>query len=131
MKKIFFVGLLSIISMCTVAQTNREKKELIQKLLDVDVCQEFYNAVEIDGVQRLCIFDNGIIPSNLSVEKFGNPVVFYSIEELFFRNIDKYLHFQLFTHSETGAKIVFKYNSNSPNVELEFEKINGEWLLAK
>jgi len=131
MKNIFFIGLLSIISICTVAQTNYDNQEIIQKLLDLNEFQEYYNAVEIDGVKRLCILDNGILPLGLSVEKFGNPVLFYNIEELFFRNIDKYLDFKTFIVSESSARIIFKYNSKNPFVEVEFEHIEGEWVFSK
>ena len=110
-------------------QVNKESQSLIQMCIDLDDLQQYYHKDKVEERKPLIIFNNGIVPANLSLVKFGESVQFMTREGLFFNNIKAYLDFAKFEISSSKADIEFHYQIEGLTVLLTFEKNDGKWVI--
>lgn len=123
------IWLLLGLSNLTFGQTNEDNRIVIQMSIDLEDLQQYYHEDKVEGRKPLIIYNEGIVPSNLSLSKFGEPVQFMTKEELFFHNKQAFLDFDKFEISLTQADIEFSYKIEGLTIVLMFEKVDGKWTI--
>ena len=106
----------------TFGQTISDKQTVIQMSIDLPSLQPYYVQVPV-----LIIADNGVVPTNLNLAKFGEPVEFMPKHVLFFHSKTQFLEFEKFDITTTEAEVVFRYAVKGLTVSLMFEKQDGNW----
>lgn len=130
MKPLLLIGLFLGLTIFTYGQTMEDKQSVIQMSIDLVDLQPYYRADKIKGRKPLVISDNGIVPANLKLTKFGEPVEFMTKEELFFNVKTEYLDFEKFEISPTQADVEFQYNVEGLTIRLTFEKSDDNWVIG-
>ena len=126
MKRIKLIGLLLLVKSFALAQTVEDQQDVIQLSIDLPSLNSYYV-----NEKPLIIADEGVIPSHLTLTKFGEPVDFISIQDLFFIGEQAFLDFDEFEISPTQAKVVFRYPIKKLTIRLIIEKRDGEWSLIE
>ncbi len=82
------------------------------------------------GVPVLVITGEGVLPDNLDIHWFGEPVLQMSKEEISAQNIDAYLVFEHIIFNELVVDVTYLYYSSQPVKDLSFRfaKVNGVWV---
>lgn len=127
MKKLTFIVFVLGLTMVTYGQSNQDKQDIIQKCIDLAELQKYYHDLEVDGKKQLFIADNGIVPTDLNLVKFGNPVIFLKMEDMFFRNIKNHINFYKFSIDLARADVEFHYGIEGLNIQFKFCKEDGVW----
>ncbi len=128
MRKLLFILFLSFFAFQSRAQSNLDKKQIIQACIDLEDLQPYYH-IEEEGRKPLIIFDNGVIPNTLKLLKFEESVVFATTAALFTYGKVAYLQFSKFTITKDKAEVIFKYHVEGITVKVIFEKIGGTWVV--
>lgn len=81
------------------------------------------------GVPVLVITGEGVLPDNLDIHWFGEPVLQLSMEEISAQNIDAYLVFEHIIFNEQLVDVTYLYYSSQPvqDLSFRFEKVDGVW----
>jgi hypothetical protein len=122
---LLFVGLTNLM----FGQTLEDKQTVIQMSIDLDELQQYYHSDKIEERKPLIIFNNGTVPANLRLTKFGDEVMFMLEKELFFYNKQAFLDFDKCEIEPTQADIIFRYDIEGLTVKLTFEKIDNNWTI--
>lgn len=126
MMRLTFIGFLFLLSNTIFGQTMEDQQTVIQMSIDLPSLQPYY-VVE----PPLVIMDNGVVPANLSLAKFGEPVEFMQKQDLFFHNKKAFFDFEKFDITPSHAEVVFRYSVKGLTVTLMFEKLDGNWSVEK
>lgn len=126
MKRLSLLGLLFLLTNLTFGQTIADKQTVIQMSIDLPSLQPYY-VVE----PPLVITDDGVVPANLTLTKFGESVEFMQKQDLFFHNNRAFLDFEKFDITPTHAEVVFRYSIKGLTITLMFEKLDGNWSIEK
>jgi hypothetical protein len=129
MKKITFIVLLTISTFTAYAQTREDMQTVLQICIDLDDLQKYYHKQLVEGKHHLVIRDDGIVPAYLQVEKFGNPVLFLSLEQLFFWDIRDPLIFRKFKIGKDTAELEFECGGIKDVIKISFSKSNNDWIV--
>lgn len=129
MKKIAFIALLTFSTFIAYAQSREDMQTVLQQCLNLDDLQKYYHKQLVDGKRHLVIRDDAIVPAYLQVEKFGNPVLFLSIEQLFFWDIRTSLRFSKFEVTNNTAEIEFECGGIKDVIKISFSKSNNDWIV--
>jgi hypothetical protein len=97
--------------------------------IDLDELQQYYHVNKDEGRKPLIIYNDGTVPNNLTLTKFGEPVKFMTIAELFFYNKQAYLDFERFEITSNSADIEFHYNIEGLTIKLTLEKVDDNWTI--
>lgn len=124
MIRLTLIGLLFLLTSLTFGQTPKDKQTVIQMSIDLPSLQPYY----LDE-KPLVIANDGVVPANLILTKFGEPVEFLLKPELFFLSKKSFLDFEKFEITPTQAEIVFQYAVKGLTVGLIFEKVGGDWSI--
>lgn len=119
---------LLIFSSSGSAQTIEDKTILLQKCIDLEEIQNLYKFEEGDKKQ-LIFHNNGVVPTNLKLFKFGEPVLFLDKEDLFFSKIKEQGYFSKFELDDSNA--IIEYLINGVKIKLIFDKIDQYWIESK
>ncbi len=84
MKNLFLMVAFVGLSFVSFAQSKTEIERIIQMSIDIDELQPYYRP-EQENRKPLRIADNGVISSDLKLEKFGEPVQFMENEKFVFQ----------------------------------------------
>jgi hypothetical protein len=106
-----------------------DKQEIVQQCIDLELLQLYYHETEVEGRIPLVILDNGIIPADLKLTKFGQSVLFMRKEDIFNKNIKAFLSFDEFIITTNSAKIRFRYDIEGVRVNVEMEKKDSKWII--
>lgn len=128
MKNLFFIVAFLWLTTLSVAQSETDIQTVIQMSIDIEELQPYFHP-EKEGRNPLVIEANGVISSDLELVKFGVPVQFMQMKDLFFNNLDAFLEFDTFEISSTTATVLFRYYVEGIKIGLTFEKIDGEWMI--
>jgi hypothetical protein len=131
MNKIAFIILLSVTTSIVFAQSREDMQKILQICIDQDDLQKYYHKQTVEGKQHLVIRDDGIVPAYLQVEKFGNPVLFLSLEQLFFWDIRDPLIFRKFNIAKDTANLEFECSGIKDVIKISFTKSNDGWLVKE
>ena len=131
MKKIAFIILLSVTTSIAFAQSREDMQTVLQICIDQDDLQKYFHKQLVDGKHHLVIRDDGIVPAYLQVEKFGNPVLFISLERLFFFDIKDPLIFRKFNLTENTADLEFECGGIKDVITISLTKINDGWIVKE
>jgi len=71
------------------------------------------------------------VPACLEVEKFGNPVLFMSLEPLFFFDIKDPLIFRKFNLTENTADLEFECGEIKDMITISFTKSDDVWIVKE
>ena|SRR5690606_15579046 len=107
-------------------QTIEDKQTVIQMSIDLIDLQQYFH---VDKDDPLIILDDGIVPIDLKLIKFGEPVQFLEKPDLFFRNEKAYLDFDKFEISPDHAYVIFHYDIEGLTINLTFEKLDNNWTI--
>lgn len=129
MKQLIVILLLFQAIVSVNAQTIGDKSEVIQKCLDLDSLQTYLVDIKKDS-SSLFIMNNGVLPKNIKLNKFGKPVVFINIEVAHMRNVWA-MTFMEFEISNTNAKVVFYYSEPRIETTVILEKKDEHWIIKK
>ena len=131
MKKIAFIILLSVTTSIAFAQSREDMQSVLQICIDQADLQKYYHKQTVEGKQHLIIRDDGIVPAYLQVEKFGNPVLYMPVEELFFYEFDDHLIFRKFDVTENNANIEFECGEIKDVITISLTKSNDGWIVKE
>ena len=131
MKKFAFIILLSVTTSIAFAQSREDMQTVLQICIDQDDLQKYFHKQLVDGKHHLVIRDDGIVPAYLQVEKFGNPILFLSLEQLFFWNIRDPLIFRKFNIAKETADLEFECGEIKDVVTISFTKVNDGWIVKE
>lgn len=129
MTRVTFIGLLIGLTTLAFGQTINDRQTVIQMSIDLDELQKYYHVDKDEGRKPLIIYNDGIVPSNLTLTKFGKPVQFMTKEDLFFHDEQAYLDFEKFEISPTNADIEFRYDIEGLTIRLTMEKLDDTWTI--
>jgi len=129
MTRLTIIGLLLGLTLLTNGQTIQDKQDVIQKCIDLDDLQQFYHENEVEGRKPLIIYNDGAVPTSLTLIKFGQPIQFMTKEELFFYNKLAYLDFDKCEITPTSADIVFYYDIEGLTIKVTMNKVDGNWTI--
>ena len=128
---IFIALTMTFYACVAIGQTDNDKQEILQKCIDLDELQQYYHENKVDGRKPLVIYNNGVVPTNINLTKFGVKVEFMNMEELFFYNKQAYLDFDKFEISSNEAVIQFHYAIEGLTVKIKLEKESDKWIIKK
>lgn len=130
MKTIFLILMAFLAYSGTItAQTEEDKKIILQKCIDLPQLQEYYH-VDIHPERiPLIIENNGKVPV-VSLSKFGQSVKFLSESELEAGGKEAYLNFVRFEISGSTATIMYKYAVEGVMITVLLKKTNGNWEIT-
>ncbi len=131
MNRFIVIGIILGLSTLTFGQTNEEIQTVVQMCIDLEDFQAYYHEDEIEGRKPLIIYHDGMVPSDLTLIKFGEPVQFMTKEEIFFYNKQAYLDFDKFEISPTRADIEFRYDIEGLTISLTLKKVDGNWTIKR
>lgn len=131
MKKIAFFILISITTSLVFGQSLEDMQTVLQICIEQDDLQKYYHKQTIEGKHHLVIRDDGIVPAYLQVEKFGNPVLFLSVEQLFFWDIRDPLIFRKFKIAKDTADLEFERGEVKEVITISFTKSNDGWIVKE
>jgi hypothetical protein len=129
MIRLTVLGILFLVETRSFAQTSEDKQTVIQTCIDLAELQQYYHADSVKGRKPLIIYNNGIVPNNLKLTKFGEPVLFMTKEELFFYNNHAYLSFGKFEITPSQVDIQFHYKIEGLTIALRMKKIGDNWII--
>lgn len=117
------------------AQSYQDKQTVIQMALDLNELQQYYPETDIyinGTVSRspVRILNNGIVPANLVLHKFGERVLIMYLEQLFFEDVQELFEFDKFSISTTDAVVHFHSKVVGVKVELLYTKSDDGWLIV-
>lgn len=121
----FLLGLSSLVK----GQILEDQRTILQMCIDLDELQGYFHANEVEGRKPLIIHDGGLVPTTLTLKKFGEPVLFMTTTELFFHDKHAYLDFEKFEVSTNNADIEFRYLIEGVTVSLKLKKTDGSWVV--
>lgn len=131
MKKTALISLLLFLNAIVIGQTLQDKQSVIQKCIDLESLQQYYDNIEYDGKNLLFIVDNGVVSADIELSKFENQVLFMSKEEMFFKNIKNHIDFLSFAIDAQKAEVNFRYGIKGPTVQVKLEKKNNDWIIVE
>lgn len=131
MKKIAFFILISITTSLVFGQSLEDMQTVLQICIEQDDLQKYYHKQTIEGKHHLVIRDDGIVPAYLQVEKFGNLVLFLSVEQLFFWDIRDPLIFRKFKIAKDTADLEFERGEVKEVITISFTKSNDGWIVKE
>jgi len=131
MKKIAFIALLTFSTFIAYAQSREDMQTVLQQCLDLEDLQKYYHQQLVEGKHHLVIRDDAIVPAYLQVEKFGNPVLFLSIEKLFLWDIRTSLRFNKFEVTNDTAELEFVCGEIKVVIRISFIKSNDNWIVKE
>lgn len=110
------------------AQTDQDKKEVMQLCLDLPALQSYFHADQ-SGRLPVIIKNNGKAPQ-VSITKFEQPVVYMSTEDLEAKGTQTALEFMRFEVTAESATIMFRYNIEELMVTILLKKVKGVWTIT-
>lgn len=128
MKKLRFLSALLIITISASSQSTED----IQDILHLCFEHAEMNAEEHlndAGIPVLVITGEDVLPDNLILNWFGEPVLQLSMEEIEAQNIQAFLVFEAINFNTPGANVNFLYYSSQPvnDLSFRFQQVNGIW----
>lgn len=130
MKRLVFFGLIVALTSSLFAQTTKDQQTVAQMCIDMDDLQMYYHENEDESRKPLIIFNDGTVPADLELKKFGVSVLFMTSAELFNDGKMAYLIFDKFEVAENQATVEFRYDVEGVSVNLGLEKIAGTWMIT-
>ena len=124
MIRLTLIGILFLLTSLTFGQTMEDKQAVIQMSIDLPSLQPYYLQEK-----PLIIANDGIVPTNLALTKYGEPVAFLLKTELFFLDEKAFLDFEKFEITPTQAAVVYRYDIKGLTISLIFEKNGGNWSI--
>lgn len=129
MKQLPLILLFFLFSILAFGQTISDQEEVIQKCIDLDILQPYFQENELEGRKPLIISDNGNVRPDLKLTKFDEPVLFMTTEELFFYDKSAYLEFEKFDMDQNRATIVLNYTIEGLSIFVVFNKKDNIWQI--
>ena len=134
MKKNSIIGILLALSLQLFAQSTTDQKAVLEKVLTLIEFKKYAHTNSF-GDMELVILENGMVPNNLALSCFGNPVIFIKDEDIQSNNIQAYLKFNTIDYSSDKIVIInYEYVVTGEvkiHEKLRFEKIVSEWELKE
>ena len=110
----------------TQTTTNRDDlRHLAQLTIDLDTLEQYYHA-ELPGRKPLCIVRNDVVPDELALTKFGEPVRFVSAAEAR-KPGAACLAFSKIEIQGDAATVEFTYSIEGIRGTVTFRKASGAW----
>jgi hypothetical protein len=131
MKKTALISLSLLFCAIVTGQTLQDKQTVIQKCLDLESLQQYYDNIEYDGKKQLFIVDNGVLPVDMKLFKFENQVLFMPKKEMFFKNIKNHIDFLSFAIDAQKAEVNFRYGIKGPSVHVKLKKKKNNWKIVE
>ena len=131
MKKLRFLSALLIITISASSQSTED----IQNILHLCFEHAEMNTEEHlndAGIPVLVIVDNGVLPNDLSLMWFDNPVEYKTRQIVVDENVKAYIAFDSFTPNDSHAEAGFSYfrmkDNSAQHFILKFTKVGNNWI---
>lgn len=111
------------------AQTDEDKRQVMQLCIDLPALQDFYHP-EKAGRTPLVIKSNEKTPV-VKLSKFGQPVQFMTEDEIAGAGKEAYLDFSRFEISGDNATAVFRYRIEGIMMTALLKKSGGQWVVTE
>jgi hypothetical protein len=114
----------------SAAQTDEDKRAVMQQCLDLAQLQEYFHTAE-HPAERLPVIvkNNGKVPA-VKLSKFGQDVQFLSEDELTGKGKTAYIEFTRFEIGPDNATIMYRYNVEGVMMTVLLKKIRGVWTIT-
>jgi hypothetical protein len=111
------------------AQTDEDKRQVLQQCIDLPALQNYYHS-EKPGRIPLIIESNEKMPA-LRVSKFGQSVQFMTEDEISAAGKEAYLDFSRFEIIGDNATAVFRYRVEGIMLTVLLKKSGGQWTVTE
>lgn len=137
MKRTLLFSFILGLGICAMGQLSDQQALILQKCIDLPELQEFYPSNPDGNKKALHILQHGVsFPTDITVRKFGKPLVFDDKQGIHNSPFPAYFLFQEFSIEQTVARIAFAYYyepAQNPEavilVNVVMTKSNGEWRI--
>ncbi len=129
MKYFFLIFISLTVRINVLSQTEEDHKEIVQLCIDLEAFQPYYNLSKGERLP-VVILDNGLIPVIDGLEKFKQPVEFWSIEKIFAAK-KAHLSFSTFQVTPTKARVIFAYEAEGAHIIMSLAKIEDHWEVIR
>jgi hypothetical protein len=127
-----FVLLIALLgfSGLSVAQTDEDKRSVMQQCLDLAQLQGYFRAAE-HPAERLPVIvkNNGKVPV-VKLTKFGQDVPFMTDAELTGSGKTAFIEFTRFEMGADSATIMYRYNVEGVMMTVLLKKVRGVWTIT-
>ncbi len=124
----FLMVLLLFAGFSAQAQTDQDKKEVMQLCLDLPGLQPYFHADQA-GRLPVIIKNNGKVPQ-ASLIKFEQAVLFMTPEDIDAKGIQTALEFMRFEVTAESATVMYRYNIEGLMVTVLMKKVKGIWSVT-
>ncbi|ASS49708.1 MAG: hypothetical protein A3D31_09010 [Candidatus Fluviicola riflensis] len=124
----YLMVLLLFAGLSVQAQTDQDKKEVMQLCLDLPALQPYFHTEQPERLP-IIIKNNGKI-SPISLNKFGKPVVYMSPDDIDAKGTLTALEFMRFEVTTESATIMLRYNIEGLMVTILLKKVKGVWTVT-
>lgn len=135
MKRTLMILMLIGFALHGMAQSARDRAQVLQKCLDLQQLQQHYPRDSRGNVKQLNIMQHGVsFPENINVSKNGVRPVFLSKKQVNATETQAYFLFHDFTISAASATVAFVYHYSTGDqlvVYLDLEKTGSSWSIKK
>jgi hypothetical protein len=111
------------------AQTDEDKRQVLQLCIDLPALQNYYHS-EQPGRSPLIIKSNDKIPV-VRVSKFGQPVEFMTEDEISTSGKEAYIDFSRFEITGENATVVYRYRAEGIMMTVLLKKSGGQWVVSE
>jgi hypothetical protein len=114
----------------STAQTDEDKRAVLQQCLDLVQLQEYFHSSE-HPAERLPVIvkSNGKIPV-VKLTKFGQDVRFMTESELTADGKTAFVEFTRFEIAADSATIMYRYNIEGVMMTVLLKKVKGTWTIT-
>ncbi|MES2555896.1 MAG: hypothetical protein V4604_07090 [Bacteroidota bacterium] len=124
----YLMVLLLFVGLSAQAQTDQDKKEIMQLCLDLPALQPYFHSEQPERLP-IIIKSNGKVPQ-ASLSKFGKPVVYMSPDDIDAKGTQTALEFMRFEVTAESATIMYRYNIEGLMVTVLLKKAKGVWAVT-
>ncbi|MBI3239200.1 MAG: hypothetical protein HYZ43_10225 [Flavobacteriia bacterium] len=124
----YLMVLLLFVGLSAQAQTDQDKKEVMQLCLDLPALQPYFHAEKPERLP-IIVESNGKVPQ-ASLSKFGKPVVYLTPDEIEAKGTVAVVEFMRFEIAPESATIMYRYNAEGLMITALLKKTKGVWSVT-
>ncbi|MDH4473002.1 MAG: hypothetical protein QE487_10385 [Fluviicola sp.] len=124
----FLMVLLLFVGLSAQAQTDQDKKEVMQLCLDLPALQPYFHAEKPERLP-IVIESNGKVPQ-AALMKFEKSVVYMTPDEIEAKGNIAAVEFMRFEIAAESATIMYRYNAEGLMITVLLKKVKGVWSIS-
>jgi hypothetical protein len=113
----------------SIAQTDEDKRSVMQQCLDLAQLQDYFHTAEHPERIPVIVKNNGKVPV-VKLTKFGQDVQFMTDDELTGASKVAFIEFTRFEMGADNATIMYRYNVEGIMMTVLLKKVRGAWTIT-